>query len=80
VKVAAGGVDWATVAGPALTLFVNPHPPELRPLLDVGGFTRLVCRVQWMGMDQRVVLRTIALLAERVLPLLRRDAVAPKPG
>jgi len=53
---------------------------ELQPLLDAGGFTRLVCRVQWMGMDQRVVLRTIGLLAERVLPLLRRDAVAQKPG
>jgi alkanesulfonate monooxygenase SsuD/methylene tetrahydromethanopterin reductase-like flavin-dependent oxidoreductase (luciferase family) len=53
---------------------------ELRPLLDAGGFTRLVCRVQWMGMDQRVVLRTIALLAERVRPLLRGDAVGPPPA
>jgi hypothetical protein len=35
---------------------------ELRPLLDAGGFTRLVCRVQWMGMDQRFVVRTIAIL------------------
>ena len=44
---------------------------ELRSLLDAGGFTRLICRVQWMGMDQRVVLRTIALLGEHVRPLLR---------
>jgi alkanesulfonate monooxygenase SsuD/methylene tetrahydromethanopterin reductase-like flavin-dependent oxidoreductase (luciferase family) len=53
---------------------------ELRPLLEAGGFTRLVCRVQWMGLDQRVVLRTIGLLAERVLPLLRRAAVGPERG
>jgi alkanesulfonate monooxygenase SsuD/methylene tetrahydromethanopterin reductase-like flavin-dependent oxidoreductase (luciferase family) len=34
------------------------------------GATRLVARVQWMGMDQRVVLRTIELLAERVRPMV----------
>jgi alkanesulfonate monooxygenase SsuD/methylene tetrahydromethanopterin reductase-like flavin-dependent oxidoreductase (luciferase family) len=46
---------------------------ELSRLAREVGFTRLVCRVQWMGMDQRLVLRTIDLLAERVLPLLARE-------
>lgn len=45
---------------------------ELAGLVRTGGFTRLVCRVQWMGMDQRTVLRTIELLAQRVGPLLER--------
>ena len=42
--------------------------------IAAGGFTRLVCRIQWLGMEQRQVLRTLALLAERVLPLLRAQA------
>jgi alkanesulfonate monooxygenase SsuD/methylene tetrahydromethanopterin reductase-like flavin-dependent oxidoreductase (luciferase family) len=46
---------------------------ELAGLARTVGFTRLVCRVQWMGMEQRLVLRTIELIAERVLPLLRRE-------
>jgi alkanesulfonate monooxygenase SsuD/methylene tetrahydromethanopterin reductase-like flavin-dependent oxidoreductase (luciferase family) len=46
---------------------------ELARLVRTGGFTRLVCRAQWMGMAQRFVLRTIELLAERVLPLLQRE-------
>ncbi|HUA54013.1 MAG TPA: LLM class flavin-dependent oxidoreductase [Candidatus Sulfotelmatobacter sp.] len=44
--------------------------------IAAGGFTRLVCRIQWLGMEQRLVLRSLALLAERVLPLLR--AAAPR--
>lgn len=46
---------------------------ELARLARAAGFTRLVCRVQWMGMEQRLVLRTIELLGERVLPLLQRE-------
>jgi len=46
---------------------------ELSRLARATGFERLVCRVQWLGMPQRQVLRTIELLAERVLPLLARD-------
>jgi len=34
------------------------------------GFTRLVTRIQWPGMDQRVTLRTIELLASEVKPLV----------
>ena len=48
---------------------------ELTELAHATGADRLVCRVQWMGMEQRLVLRTIELLAERVLPLLDRAAV-----
>ncbi len=47
---------------------------ELARLAAATGCGRLVCRVQWMGMDQRLVLRTIELLAERVAPLLGRAA------
>jgi alkanesulfonate monooxygenase SsuD/methylene tetrahydromethanopterin reductase-like flavin-dependent oxidoreductase (luciferase family) len=50
---------------------------ELSRLVRAGGFTRLVCRVQWMGMEQRLVLRTIELLAERVLPLLECEGPPP---
>lgn len=48
---------------------------ELAELVNTVGCGRLVCRVQWMGMDQRLVLRTIELLAERVLPLVTRASV-----
>ncbi|MBI2321982.1 MAG: LLM class flavin-dependent oxidoreductase [Chloroflexi bacterium] len=46
---------------------------ELAAFARATGADRLVCRVQWMGMEQRLVLRTIELLGERVLPLLRRE-------
>lgn len=46
---------------------------ELTRLVRTVGLGRLVCRVQWMGMEQRLVLRTIELLAERVLPLVARE-------
>jgi alkanesulfonate monooxygenase SsuD/methylene tetrahydromethanopterin reductase-like flavin-dependent oxidoreductase (luciferase family) len=49
---------------------------ELAELAQTVGLDRLVCRVQWMGMEQRLVLRTIELLAERVVPLLARTAAA----
>ena len=48
---------------------------EVTRLARAVGFGRLVCRVQWMGMEQRLVLRTIELLAERVLPLLAKEGV-----
>jgi alkanesulfonate monooxygenase SsuD/methylene tetrahydromethanopterin reductase-like flavin-dependent oxidoreductase (luciferase family) len=54
---------------------------ELARLARAGGFTRFVCRVQWMGMEQRLVLRTIELLAQRVLPLLQGEGPRPRdPG
>jgi alkanesulfonate monooxygenase SsuD/methylene tetrahydromethanopterin reductase-like flavin-dependent oxidoreductase (luciferase family) len=46
---------------------------ELARLVRTVGLGRLVCRVQWMGMEQRRVLRTIELLAERVLPLVASE-------
>ena len=42
--------------------------------IAAGGFTRIVCRIQWLGMEQRLVLRTLELLAAHVLPLLRQAA------
>ena len=36
------------------------------------GYNRLITRIQWLGMDQAVVLRTIELLGDKVLPMLRK--------
>ena len=46
---------------------------ELVRLARATGFTRLIARVQWLGMDQRIVLRTVELLANKVLPLVERE-------
>lgn len=46
---------------------------ELVRLARAIGFTRLVARVQWMGMEQRIVRRTIELLAHEVLPMVERE-------
>jgi alkanesulfonate monooxygenase SsuD/methylene tetrahydromethanopterin reductase-like flavin-dependent oxidoreductase (luciferase family) len=45
---------------------------ELRRYTDTLGVGCFVFRVQWPGMEQANVLRTIRLLAERVLPAFRR--------
>jgi len=39
-----------------------------------------IFRVQWPGMEQAKVLRTIKLLAERVLPAVRAQSAAPAAG
>ena len=39
-----------------------------------------IFRVQWPGMEQAKVLRTITLLAERVMPALRAHGAAPTAG
>ena len=49
---------------------LSAYLPARDHTIDLG---RPVCRVQWMGMEQRLVLRTIELLAERVLPLVARE-------
>jgi alkanesulfonate monooxygenase SsuD/methylene tetrahydromethanopterin reductase-like flavin-dependent oxidoreductase (luciferase family) len=46
---------------------------DLVRLTRATGFTRLIARVQWMGMEQRIVLRTIELLAREVLPVVERE-------
>lgn len=43
---------------------------ELVRLARTTGFTRLIARIQWHGMDQRITLRTIDLLASKVKPLV----------
>lgn len=43
---------------------------QLLTLQESLPYERLITRVQWMGMEQRLVLRSIDLLAERVLPAL----------
>lgn len=46
---------------------------ELVGLARATGMTRLVARVQWLGMDQNIVLRTVEMLARDVLPLVERE-------
>lgn len=46
---------------------------ELIALAGRVDYTRIIARVQWMGMEQRQVLRSIELLAQEVLPLLRAE-------
>ncbi len=46
---------------------------ELVRLARSIGFTRLIARVQWMGMEQRIVCRTIELLAREVRPMLESE-------
>ncbi|MBX7432648.1 LLM class flavin-dependent oxidoreductase [Mycobacterium sp. Y57] len=43
---------------------------QLVALARATGCTRLVARVQWMGMDQRTVCRTIELLGQQVRPMV----------
>jgi alkanesulfonate monooxygenase SsuD/methylene tetrahydromethanopterin reductase-like flavin-dependent oxidoreductase (luciferase family) len=43
---------------------------ELVRLARTTGFTRLIARIQWYGMDQRTTLRTIELLATKVKPIV----------
>jgi alkanesulfonate monooxygenase SsuD/methylene tetrahydromethanopterin reductase-like flavin-dependent oxidoreductase (luciferase family) len=43
---------------------------ELRRYIDALGVNCFIFRIQWPGMEQATVLRTIKLLAERVMPKL----------
>jgi len=43
---------------------------EITRIFKVTGCTRLVCRIQWVGMDHRHVMRTIELLGDKVGPLV----------
>jgi alkanesulfonate monooxygenase SsuD/methylene tetrahydromethanopterin reductase-like flavin-dependent oxidoreductase (luciferase family) len=45
---------------------------ELVRLARTTGFTRLITRIQWHGMDQRITLRTIELMASKVKPLVEK--------
>jgi len=45
---------------------------ELRRYIDALGVNCFIFRIQWPGMEQTKVLRTIKLLAERVMPALQR--------
>jgi alkanesulfonate monooxygenase SsuD/methylene tetrahydromethanopterin reductase-like flavin-dependent oxidoreductase (luciferase family) len=45
---------------------------ELRRHVDALGVNTFIFRIQWPGMEQAKVLRTVALLAERVMPAMRR--------
>ena len=44
---------------------------QFADLAQATGCTRFITRIQWLGMDQKLVLRTLELLGERVLPMLQ---------
>ena len=46
---------------------------EITRIGKVTGCTRLVCRIQWVGMEHRHVMRTIELLGGKVAPLVRKN-------
>lgn len=58
--------------------FVIGSPEEcaadVHALMAACGCTRLVCRIQWVGMEHRHVMRTIELLGTKVAPLVRKAA------
>ncbi len=43
---------------------------QFADLAEATGCTRFITRIQWLGMDQKLVLRTLELLGDRVLPML----------
>ena len=45
---------------------------EITRLMKTTGYNRLVCRIQWVGMEHRHVMRTIELLGDKVGPLVRK--------
>ena len=45
---------------------------ELQRYVDALGVNCFIFRVQWPGMEQAKVLRTITLLAEQVMPALQQ--------
>jgi len=45
---------------------------QIAELMQVTGCNRLVTRIQWVGMEQRCVMRTIELLGDKVAPLVRK--------
>jgi alkanesulfonate monooxygenase SsuD/methylene tetrahydromethanopterin reductase-like flavin-dependent oxidoreductase (luciferase family) len=47
---------------------------ELRRYIEALGVNCFIFRIQWPGMEQSNVLRTIKLLAERVMPELQKSA------
>jgi alkanesulfonate monooxygenase SsuD/methylene tetrahydromethanopterin reductase-like flavin-dependent oxidoreductase (luciferase family) len=49
---------------------------ELRRYVEALGVNSFIFRIQWPGMEQSKVLRTIRLLAERVMPALRASATS----
>ena len=54
----------------------GPYLAASYRMLGQWGLPRTIAGMpkdQWMGMEQRLVLRTIELLAERVLPLVARE-------
>ena len=61
-----------------LMLDMVDYPGSLERLKQIvrlaraTDFTRLVARVQWLGIDPRIVLRTVEMLADKVLPLVER--------
>jgi len=51
---------------------------EIKRYAERLGTNCFIFRIQWPGMEQARVLRTITLLAERVFPALRAPGAGPR--
>ena len=75
-SLAEGGLLRPGVRGIAAGYFIMGDPDdcvrELRRYIDALGVNCFIFRIQWPGMEEIIVLRTIALLAEHVMPALQR--------
>jgi alkanesulfonate monooxygenase SsuD/methylene tetrahydromethanopterin reductase-like flavin-dependent oxidoreductase (luciferase family) len=56
--------------------FIIGSPDEVAEqiaiIMKATGGTRLICRSQWVGMEQKHVMRTIELLGTAVAPIVRK--------
>jgi alkanesulfonate monooxygenase SsuD/methylene tetrahydromethanopterin reductase-like flavin-dependent oxidoreductase (luciferase family) len=48
---------------------------DIAKLIGMTGCNRLVCRIQWVGMEHRHVMRTIEMLGDKVAPLVRKTLI-----
>ncbi len=64
--------EWAQLTGGGRFVLGSPETcaAQIRAHVDRLGVDHLICRVQWPGMPQADVLRTLRLLASEVLPAL----------
>jgi alkanesulfonate monooxygenase SsuD/methylene tetrahydromethanopterin reductase-like flavin-dependent oxidoreductase (luciferase family) len=64
--------EWEELTGGGRFILGSPQTcaTQLRQHVERLGVDHLICRVQWPGMPQADVLRTMRLLAAEVLPAM----------
>jgi alkanesulfonate monooxygenase SsuD/methylene tetrahydromethanopterin reductase-like flavin-dependent oxidoreductase (luciferase family) len=73
--------EWEELTGGGRFILGSPETcaAQLQEHVDRLGVDHVACRVQWPGMPQADVLRTLRLLAGEVLPALRPASSSPGP-